>query len=114
MGDMVFRFRDSDMVGGQLKHTEIADDCLVLLSYVSKNRDKFQSLRILEEETGIPLGNLYELLNEAEETINSSLHHVACTYGYGFKIFKNWRNKDPTFKKMIIDVEFTGRYDEYY
>jgi len=85
------------------------DDCLALLSYVSKNRDKPQSLRILEEETSVPREYIREAIHAAQYCNYSDLSEVAERYGFEFKIFKGWNTKSKR-DKRIIDVVKRGYY----
>ena len=85
------------------------DDCLALLSYVSKNRNEAQSLRILEEETGVPREYIRVAIHEAQCCLDSDLSEVAERYGFEFKIFRGWNTKSKN-SKRIIDVVKRGYY----
>jgi len=80
------------------------DDCLALLSYVSKHRNEPQSINQLSEEIGIPVSSLREMIIEAEELRDHSyLSEVAYKYGFDFKIYKGW-NARGHHKRNVIDV----------
>lgn len=85
------------------------DDCLAILSYVSKNRDGPQSLRILEEETGVPREYIREAIHQAQYCLDSDLSEVAERYAFEFHIYKGWNSKSNK-KKKIIDVVSRGYY----
>ena len=83
------------------KYYPMVDDCLCLLSYVSKHRGEWQTLLGLAEQTGIPRKNLSEIIKEAAlDKYESLLWGVARRYGYDFCILNG--------AGRIIDVECRG------
>ena len=90
----------------------LEDHALSLLSYVSKNRDRPQSLGILEDAVGIPLESLRQILMEAlEEQEHSTLSGVAYEYGFDYKIYRDWIGNKSPYPRRIIDV--VKRNDRY-
>lgn len=83
------------------------DNCLALLSFVSKHRNEYQSLRSLEEATGIPREYLREIIHEAQYSLCSDLSETAERYGFQFHIYPQWNTKSKR-PKRIIDVVRTG------
>jgi len=75
------------MVGGQLKHTKMADDCLVLLDYVSKHPDEYQTQESLSEVTGIPQQTISDILKDERETDCSMLSMIAYKYGFDYHVY---------------------------
>lgn len=76
---------------------------MALLSYVSKHRNDRQSLRVLADECGIPLGTLCVILNYHREHGKKPCYLciTATKYNYSFVVYKEGR-------EQIIDVVYNG------
>lgn len=86
---------------------KMVDDCIVLLSYVSKHRDEPQSLRILSEATNVPVMTVVHLLTDCQEV----LRHAAETYGYDVWVADSFPAKCQFDRSKLIDaVKLLDKY----
>jgi hypothetical protein len=99
---------------GKFKRCKGTDDCLALLSYLSKEHPNDQTLNSLSDATHIPKGSLYHILEDAEVGCDRwgnppMLDMVASRFGFRYETFKGWRNNtNPQRKGMIIDATYIG------
>lgn len=86
--------------------TKIWDDCVVLLTWASKNRNADVSISILSEATGIPRMTLHWIITDVSNRKgNSILSRAAQHYGYEYIIYPTWNTRDAhKRKKKIIDA----------
>jgi len=86
---------------------KMVDDCIVLLSYVSKHRNEPQSRRILSDATGIPEKTLMHILTDCQEI----LWHTAEKYGYDIWVAESFPAKCQFDRTKLIDaVKALDRY----
>ena len=93
--------------------TKMWYDCIVLLSWASRNRDKEVSISILSEETGIPRMTLHWILKDsADRKEGSILSRAARHYGFDYIIYSTWNTRDAhkRRKKIIDAVKINERY----
>jgi len=93
-------------------------DCVVLLSWASKNRSKEASITIIAEETGIPRMTLHWILQDVfERKENAILSRAARSNKYDFMVYRSWNttNKYKRRKKIIdaIRINDSGREIDY-
>lgn len=90
-----------------IHYREMVDDCIALLSYVSKHRNEWQTIQGLAEKCGIPRLNLRMIIIDADmNKTESLLWGVAVRYGFLYRILHRVGS--------IIDVVYEGcLYDIY-
>jgi hypothetical protein len=86
--------------------TKMWDDCVVLLTWASRNRNAEVSISILSEATGIPRMTLHWIITDVTKRKgNSILARAAQHYGYEYVIYSTWNTRDAhKRKKKIIDA----------
>lgn len=71
--------------------SQLENDCLSILSYVSQHRGEYQTYRNLSKSCNIPLKTIHRIITwhfKYGEN-NSVLFKIATKYGYDIKVFRN-------------------------
>lgn len=77
------------------------DDCLVLLAYVSRNREEDQSIRILADRCGIAESTLYHMLTDCRHILEA----VAKSSGYAVHVYRHRSGVNHHQRGRLLDVE---------
>lgn len=81
----------------------MTNDCIVLLSWACKNGDRDVSLRVIEDETGIPDDTVRYILRDATTNKQRSLlFGVSICYGYHYYIHPEWNGIENMHRKKKI------------
>lgn len=89
------------------RRRSLKNDCIAVLTFVSKHRNERQTWKILSEGTGIPYETLRQMvLWFRHDPNNWALRNYATEYGYLVKFIGNHR------EGKILDVEFIGIPDD--
>lgn len=85
---------------------KMMSDCIVLLEWASRNREREASITIIAEETGIPRMTLHWILEDVfDRKERAILSRAARTYNFDFKVFNTWNTTEKyKRKKRIIDA----------
>lgn len=92
----------------------MTEHCVVLLEWACDNGDRYVSLNLIEEETGIPRESVRRILIDAmgfdedgnkHSKTESLLYGVAQRNGYRYHIYKDWNTSHRwEQRKQIIDA----------
>jgi hypothetical protein len=81
----------------------MTNDSIVLLEWACKNGKRDVSLRIIEDETGIPDDTVRYILRDAMENgHNSLLYGISLCYGFVYYINPEWNKHENMHKRKLI------------